>query len=134
MNAALAKTITHWALVDSYVEPPRNEAEYEKLLAFVDGLMEYLHHNKDKQASNLLRIIAQNIQAYEHQKFIDQKLSPVKVLKFLMEEHGLTQADLPEIGSQSLVSKILTGERQLTLNHVQLIANRFGVSPAVFYP
>ena len=38
-----------------------------------------------------------------------------------MEEHGLEQGDLPEIGSQSLVSKILSCERQPTRDHIAII-------------
>ena len=49
-----------------------------------------------------------------------------------MDEHAIGQTDLPEIGSQSLVSKILNGERQLTLEHIRSLSRRFGVSPAVF--
>ncbi len=30
---------------------------------------------------------------------------------YLMEEHGLRQSDLPEIGSQGVVSEILNGKR-----------------------
>jgi len=49
-----------------------------------------------------------------------------------MNEHGLSQNDLPEIGSQSLVSKILSGERKLTVEHIQQLSNRFGVSTFLF--
>lgn len=31
--------------------------------------------------------------------------SGIEVLRFLMEEHGLTQKDLPETGSHGVVSK-----------------------------
>ncbi len=50
-----------------------------------------------------------------------------------MEEHQLTQKDLPEIGSQSLVSKFLAGKRKLTSKQIAKLANRFQISPAVFY-
>ena len=50
-----------------------------------------------------------------------------------MEDHHLTQADLPEISNQSLVSKILKGERSLTTEHIQKLSKRFHVSPAVFF-
>jgi len=30
-----------------------------------------------------------------------------------MDQHGLTQSDLPEIGSQGVVSEILSGKREL---------------------
>ncbi|HTM64438.1 MAG TPA: helix-turn-helix domain-containing protein [Gammaproteobacteria bacterium] len=59
-------------------------------------------------------------------------LSPIDMLEFLMNEHGLSQNDLPEIGSQSLVSKILSGERKLTVEHIQQLSNRFGVSTFLF--
>lgn len=49
-----------------------------------------------------------------------------------MQEHNLGQSDLPEIGSQSLVSKILSGERHLTTDHIKKLSGRFGVSPVVF--
>jgi HTH-type transcriptional regulator/antitoxin HigA len=49
-----------------------------------------------------------------------------------MEEQGLKQADLPEIGSQGVVSEILSGKRKLNLRQVRLLSERFTVSPAVF--
>jgi HTH-type transcriptional regulator / antitoxin HigA len=49
-----------------------------------------------------------------------------------MEEHGLDQNDLPEIESQSLVSKILNGERKLTVEHIKYLSKRFNVSPTVY--
>ena len=49
-----------------------------------------------------------------------------------MEAHGLTQSELPEIGSQGVVSEILSGERDLNVRQIRRLAKRFGVSPAVF--
>jgi HTH-type transcriptional regulator / antitoxin HigA len=34
---------------------------------------------------------------------------PVEVLRFLMEQHDLRQSDLPEIGSQGVVSDVKGG-------------------------
>jgi HTH-type transcriptional regulator/antitoxin HigA len=44
----------------------------------------------------------------------------------------LTQSDLPEIGSQGVVSEILRDKRKLNMRQVQALAARFNVSPAVF--
>ena len=49
-----------------------------------------------------------------------------------MEEHGLKQADLPEIGSQGIVSEVLSGKRELNVRQIRALAKRFHVSPAVF--
>jgi HTH-type transcriptional regulator / antitoxin HigA len=48
-----------------------------------------------------------------------------------MEAHGLTQSELPEIGGQGVVSKILSGERELNIRQIRRLAKRFGVSPTV---
>jgi HTH-type transcriptional regulator/antitoxin HigA len=58
----------------------------------------------------------------------------IATLKLLMEQHNLGVADLPEIGSKSLVSKILNKKgRTLTKAHIVALSNRFGVSPALFF-
>ena len=53
-------------------------------------------------------------------------------LKYLMEQHGLKQTDLSEIGSQGVVSEILTGKRELNIRQVRALSKRFGVSAATF--
>jgi HTH-type transcriptional regulator/antitoxin HigA len=50
-----------------------------------------------------------------------------------MEQHKLGVADLPEIGSKSLVSRILNGERRLTRNHIEALSKRFNINPALFF-
>ena len=133
MKAAIQQTIKHWGYLVPYITVPRNKAEYDKLLAFVDKLMVVSRHTKDDRVTSLLTLVAKNIEAYETRRFPPKSLSPIEMLEFLMEEHGLGQGDLPEIGSQSLVSKILSGERQLTVDHIRHLSKRFGVSPSVFY-
>ena len=51
-----------------------------------------------------------------------------------MEEHALKQPDLPKIGSQGVVSEILSGTRELNVRQITHLAARFGVSPALFMP
>jgi len=54
--------------------------------------------------------------------------------KFLMEQHGLTQGDLPEIGSQGVVSEILRGKRELNVRQIGALSKRFHLPPDVFFP
>ena len=56
----------------------------------------------------------------------------IDALKFLMEQQGVKQADLKEIGSQGVVSEILNGKRSLNVRQIKLLAERFSVSPATF--
>ena len=46
--------------------------------------------------------------------------------------HDLKQSDIPEIGSQGVISEILSGKRQFNVRQIKLLSNRFNVSPAVF--
>ena len=55
-------------------------------------------------------------------------------MAFPMEQHDLSQNDLPEVGTQGAVSEILRGKRQLNLRQITALAERFGVSPAAFLP
>ncbi len=49
-----------------------------------------------------------------------------------MDEHGLTQSELPEIGSQGVVSEILNGKRELNARQIRALGMKFKVSAAVF--
>ena len=56
----------------------------------------------------------------------------LQALKFLMDQQGLKQGDLGEIGSQGVVSEILAGKRELNIRQVRALAERFGVSAGTF--
>ena len=130
---ALKQTIECWNYLFPYTHAPRNENEYEKLLSFIDELMALSRHKKDERITSLLELVAKNIEEYESRRYPMKVATPVDMLKFLMEQHSLEQSDLPEIGSQSLVSKILNGERKLTVEHITKLSKRFHVSPSVFF-
>ena len=51
----------------------------------------------------------------------------------LMEQHDLKQSDFrKEIGTQGVVSEILSGSRKINARQAKALAKRFGVSPVVF--
>ena len=56
----------------------------------------------------------------------------IKVLGYLMEEHQLVQSNLFDIGSQGVVSEVLSGKRELNVRQIRELAKRFHVSPGVF--
>lgn len=113
-----------------------NEGEYEDALALVDELVDDYETNRP-----LIILLADAIerweaQAAEYAEFNAEVagMGGVDALRLLMEQHNLGVADLPEIGSKSLVSKILNGRgRNLTRNHIAALSKRFGVSPALFF-
>jgi len=44
-----------------------------------------------------------------------------------MEEHGLNQSELTEVGAQSVVSAVLAGKRAQNLRQEKALARRFSV-------
>ena len=50
----------------------------------------------------------------------------VELLRELMAEHGIRQSDLPEVGTQSVVSEVLAGKRGLNLRQVKALSNASG--------
>lgn len=75
------------------------------------------------------------VEEYEKKEFPAGSATPEMVLKFLMEQHDLSQYDLAkELGGQPVVSDILRGKRRLTREHIERLGKRFGVTPGTFYP
>ena len=68
--------------------------------------------------------------------FIDRsKAMPadIALLTTLMNQNGLSENDLPEIGSRSMVSQILKGEKVLSRSEIDALALRFGISGGRFF-
>ena len=55
------------------------------------------------------------------------------MLRLLMDQLGLGTADVPEIGSKSMVSRVLSGERSLSKKHIKALSQRFGIDPGMFF-
>lgn len=80
----------------------------------------------------LLDIVTFFVRDYEDRNVEIPDAEPPAVLRFLMQQHSLRQADLAEIfGSQSNVSEVLNGKREINARQARALAARFGVSPAV---
>jgi HTH-type transcriptional regulator/antitoxin HigA len=135
--AALKETAHRLSEQASFVVEIVNDEEYEQALALMDELVgDYDDHLV------LIELLSRSIERWESSSsdFADfnQRTSgvdpSVSVLRLLMDQHHLGVADLPEIGSKSLVSKILNQrDRQLTRQHIEALSRRFQVSPALFF-
>lgn len=108
----------------------RSEAELKE---YTDALFHLTAKNKPSRAElDAIELLSLLIERYE-ERYRVPEAPAAEVLRFLMERHGLTQRDLcPEIGSESLVSLILSGKRNLTVSHMHALAKRFRVAAAVF--
>jgi HTH-type transcriptional regulator / antitoxin HigA len=109
-----------------------NESEYDRAIKRLNGLLDEVGTNEKHPLYSLLDVLGTLIHAYEEEHFPIPNSTGADVLRFLMEEHGLTQSDLPEVGSQGVVSEILNGKRELNVRQIRALAERFGISTAVF--
>jgi HTH-type transcriptional regulator/antitoxin HigA len=122
---------THWTNIAPLLSI-RNEREYNTA---VERLNELLDEIGDKEAHPLygfLDTLGSLVHLYEEEHYPIPEATGVDVLRFLMDEHELTQSELPEIGSQGVVSEVLNGKRELNVRQVRALAKRFKVSAAVF--
>lgn len=116
------------------IGPLRTEAEYHRAVTVLDEIVDEIGEHERHPLADLAETLALAIEAYEEVHMAIQDTSGPSVLRVLMDEHDLSQADLPEIGSQGVVSEILAGKRDLNVRQITKLAMRFGVSPAVFLP
>ncbi len=110
-----------------------SQADYERAVSFMNQLLDVVGDDEEHELADMLELLGQLIEDYESQHHALPDAEPAQVLRFLMEQHALKQADLaPELGTQSVVSEILKGRRQINARQSKALAKRFGVSAAVF--
>ncbi len=110
-----------------------SERHYRAMVAFMNELLDEIGDRSTHPLMGLLDVVTTLVREYEEQRVTMPEASPVDVLRFLMEQHDLRQSDLAEIfGSQSNVSEILGGKREINARQARALAKRFGVSPAAF--
>ncbi|GAB4550613.1 MAG: type II toxin-antitoxin system antitoxin HigA [Anaerolineae bacterium] len=130
--SVLTKDIqTHWATIHPLLSI-RNEEEYELAIKRLNSLLDEIGTNEGHPLYGLLDTLGTLLHVYEEKRHPMPECSGADMLRFFMEEHNLTQSDLPEVGSQGVVSEILNGKRELNVRQIRALAKRFRVSPAVF--
>lgn len=112
----------------------RNKREYDAAVERVNALVDEVGDNPKDPRNRLIDTLSILIEAYDEEHYPIPDTSGVEMLKFLMEQHGLTQGDLPEIGSQGVVSEILRGKRELNVRQIGALSKRFHLPPDVFFP
>ncbi len=132
MNIQLKEIAKVWPDIRPIFSVPHHEKDYNKLVNLLDSLIDEVGNNENHSLTSLMETIGSLIETYESQNIDEIEGNPTDALNALMEEHGLKQSDLSEIGSQGVVSEILSGKRQLNARQIKMLSKRFKVSPAVF--
>lgn len=131
MTALTRDLQTHWNRVYPLLSI-HTESDYEAAVQRLDELLDAVGADEQHPLYGLLETLGILISVYESQHYPMPAVSGADMLRFFMEEHNLTQRDLPEVGSQGVVSEILSGKRELNVRQIRALTSRFHVSPAVF--
>ena len=110
----------------------RSKAEYDRAVATLDTIIDEIGEDETHPLADLAEALGVFVESYDKTHYQTPSPSPRAMLRFLMEQHDLGQSDLPEIGSQGVVSEIISGKRSLNVRQIARLAKRFGVSSSVF--
>ena len=133
MTQLLERTTNYWPLVEPALSVPRSKTDYQRTVALLDELLEIVGDNNHHPLAGLMDTLATLVEAYEDEHYPIPEVSAKDVLQSILEEHGLTAHDFPELGNEQAVSEILTGQRPLNVPQIRALSERFQVSPAVFW-
>lgn len=127
------QTAPHLNIVD--------EKHHQETLQALEKLLEKAEDSPHDPLNIIIEMLSRAVEQYENR---DQELvsfdesamchpQELVMLRTLMNQYNLTMSDLPEIGSKSMVSRVLSGERQLSKKHILALAKRFRIKPDYFF-
>jgi HTH-type transcriptional regulator/antitoxin HigA len=82
----------------------------------------------------LIALLTVLVEEYEAKTYPVPNAGPLDIIRHLMDAHRLRQKDLVDVfGTESIVSDVLNGKRDLNKEHIRRLSARFHVSPSVFF-
>lgn len=132
MQEALEKAVIHWNMVAPVVDTPKTPEDYEALLGNLRETIELVGNRPNSPLAGLIKAMSRAAKEYEGTYLLEQQGGALLALRYLIKLHGVKQAELKEIGSQGVVSEVLSGKRSLTIRHVRALSKKFNVSPNTF--
>ena len=111
----------------------RSDDEHDRLAGLLMNLA--LTGERTAEEDRLIELLERLVDDYDdwRMKRRLEVFTPLELLEHLMEEGGIRQVDLVDcFGSQSVVSAVLAGKRQINSEHARRLARRFGLPLAMF--
>jgi HTH-type transcriptional regulator / antitoxin HigA len=118
MNAMLTTDLqTHWTAICPLLTIS-NEREYDRAVKLLNQLLDEIGTNERHSLYSFMDTLGALIEAYEEEHHPVAASSGADMLRSFMEVYDLSQSDLPEIGSQGVVSEVLNGKRELNVKQI----------------
>ncbi len=117
-------------LAEAAPQTIRTEAENDAAIRMIEELEK--GGAAERKLADLLTVL---VEAFEEKHYpVSRKVTPLGILKELMEANGLKQKDLLDVFvTPSIVSEVLSGKRNLTIHHIKKLSKRFNVSTDLFF-
>ena len=111
-----------------------SDAEYDRIEDIFDKLISKGEENLSPEENRLFGLLANLLEEYESRTLEPlPDLTPREVLTVLMRENNLRQTDVAEIfGTQSVVSEVLAGKREITKKQAKTLAGKFAMKIEAF--
>ena len=114
------------------LKPITTKAGYEAAVGHLNRLLDAGGANQAHQLAGLVDALGELIHAYEKRQAPMPIAAPRQVLRYLMDEHSLSQSALSGIASQGTISDILSARRGISKALAKKMAARFQASAAAF--
>lgn len=111
--------------------PIRDKVELENATELIDLMA---GHDLTADQEDYLDLLSDLVAKYEEATSpIGRRAAPIKVLRWLVEEHEMKVTELGELlGDRSVGSRVLSGQRALSKTHIRILSAHFKISPAAF--
>ena len=131
----VAELTRHVQAISRHVplRPIRTEQQYDAAVASMNRLLDAGAADESHPLADLVATLGELIGDYDALHYATTDIAPKDMLRVLMDQNGLTQSELAqELGSQGVVSEILSGRRAMNLRQMRALATRFSVPVAAF--
>ena len=122
------------SLVESFPPRPiRDKKQLRQTWSRIEALLAKLPRSSAED--DYLSVLTDMVEHWEADHVEISKLHGVELVRELLDDNQLPQRALIEIfATDSIVSEVLSGKRELQSKHIEGLASFFNVSPAAFFP
>ncbi|MGY0554097.1 helix-turn-helix domain-containing protein [Vreelandella sp. 2A-K22] len=132
MHALVEQATEHWVYLAPLLSDPHSEAEYDARVEALDEILDLVGDDETHPLVGLANRLGDIIESYDEAHRPMPEVSGSEVLRYLMQEHGIAQSELPEVGAQSVVSEVLSGRRKLNWRQICELSEWFGIATDSF--
>lgn len=132
MTTLVEQAVEHWPHVAPLLTAPATRGDYDRLVQAMDQILSLVGEDEDHPLSILASRMGDLIEAYDEAHRPMPIVTGSAALRYIMDERGLGQGDLPEVGTQSVVSEILSGKRRINLRQARALSARFAFPAEIF--